>query len=352
MPRNPRTSFSVCGNASAWIARTFLGDGLIPSPSTTCPRKSILEMRNRDFDSFMVMFASLNLCKTSTNRSMCSSTVCENVQQSSIYTITLCQVSPPSTVFISRWKFDDAFISPNGCVLNSNCPSGVMKLVFSLSASSSSCCQNPELASIWEKYLDPANAAKVSSILGIGIASNLVSLLSSLKSMQNLWLPSGLATRTGLAPHGLRLGLITPSFSIFATSARITSLSFGANRYGCSRIGCALPVSILAFNQSTRPIFSGSRYSKYGSKAATNLSFSLSSSLLNSSPVLSLIICRRTVRLFSTLFASSVCKRPISMPSIISGHCPSFRISQTCSGSSSTSRTILFPCSVSVSLQK
>ncbi|KAK4037918.1 hypothetical protein OUZ56_029942 [Daphnia magna] len=110
-------------------------------------------------------------------------------------------------------------------------------------------CQYPDCKSMIEKNAAPSNRARVSSILGSGYTSLIVTAFRRRKSTQNLHVPSFFLTRTTAAPHGLFEVLVglraTKKQSPYSTNtSRIFSLSVGVN-----------PSPILLSNSCSRSAF-------------------------------------------------------------------------------------------------
>ena len=72
------------GGLMSFSACTFEGEGLVPTPSTTCPSSSSFDMKNRHLDSLTVMPALYIRVRISITVSMCSSNVFVNALTSSM----------------------------------------------------------------------------------------------------------------------------------------------------------------------------------------------------------------------------------------------------------------------------
>ena len=110
---------------------------------------------------------------------------------------------------------EGALVAPYGILSAMKNPRGpTEKAVFSLSSSSISTCQKPDLRSNLVKYLLLAKQSSISSTLGRVYASLMVLLFNSLRSMQNLRLLSFFLTKTTLEQYGDLDLLMAPQSNI------------------------------------------------------------------------------------------------------------------------------------------
>ena len=112
MPRNRRTSPTLCGVEKRTMAETLFGSGRIPWPSMTCPRNKTEDWANLHFSEFSVMPRSLSHRRTFLSCSSCSSFVFPCTRISSMrHTVP----GRPLRAFdIRRWKCSGADDIPNG----------------------------------------------------------------------------------------------------------------------------------------------------------------------------------------------------------------------------------------------
>ena len=107
---------------------------------------------------------------------------------------------------IRRWNSSGAHVIPNGSLLNWKRPYGVMNVVRERDWSANGICQNPLLASNFEKVVAPDNCARTSSTLVKGNVSCCTLSLSAFKSTQTLMFLCRLGTTT--IPRTTRLLLL------------------------------------------------------------------------------------------------------------------------------------------------
>ena len=80
---------------------------------------------------------------------------------------------------MSSWKYAGACGSPKGTLIYSYFPNGEVNAAFGMDASSQGIWWYPAERSNVEKYLAPFSWEKISSTLGMGLMSFLVTLLSA-----------------------------------------------------------------------------------------------------------------------------------------------------------------------------
>ena len=112
-------------------------------------------------------------------------------------------------------------VIPNGIRLKQNFPKGVIKVVSKEDSWASSTCQNPELASSFEKNFAPPICARLCSTEGRIWHSRQTLSFSLVRSTQILTLPFGFGTTTIPAHHSVGCFTleITPRPSILWSSA-------------------------------------------------------------------------------------------------------------------------------------
>ena len=179
--------------------------------------------------------AHLILSKTATSRWSCSSWVRPYTSRSSIKQTT--PSSPAMTSDICFWKYSGAEVIPNGSLLKQNLPNGVMNVVRMADSSESRICQNPELASSFEKTLAPVSWAKICSTEGRMRRSLWTHSFSFVRSTQIRTFPFGFGTTTIPAHQsvGLSTLVMTPNCSMRCNSACTLGSNGSATLLGVER---------------------------------------------------------------------------------------------------------------------
>jgi len=154
---------------------------------------------------------------------------------SSRYTRTLGSSSGPRTKSSSRWNVAGAECNLNGIVRNCMSPlPGTVNAVAGRLSGASGTCQYPFFKSRVDRYFAPLNLSRVAVMCGNGYTSFSVTAFNRRKSMQQRWPPSFFRTTTIGELQALWDGSITPSCSIFSTSALITAcIAEFLGRYRC-----------------------------------------------------------------------------------------------------------------------
>ena len=168
-------SLGGCHSLIAWILR---GSVATPSPLTICPRYRTSFWNNSHFPGLSLRPAVLSRQSTSFSLSKWLSKSGAITITSSKYNNNVFQCRPCSTCSISRWKVAGAEVSPKGKTFQRHKPFLVVNADFSLASSSRGTCQYPLVRSRVLKYLLPARASRLSSILGMGYASCWVTAFS------------------------------------------------------------------------------------------------------------------------------------------------------------------------------
>lgn len=133
-----KTSALWCHDAKAMLSEqlSFLGQSPNPLADTTCLRNLTDVLKNWQFSGESFKSNSLNLCRTRSNWSSCSSSVADK-------TIILLRKTKASLKFIpcihfsiNLWKVLGFFVTPCSILLNSQNPISVTKAVLHVSSSS------------------------------------------------------------------------------------------------------------------------------------------------------------------------------------------------------------------------
>ena len=132
---------------------------------------------------------------------------------------------------IVRWNISGAELIPNGSRLKQYRPCGVMKVVNRRDSSSSGSCQNPLLASSFEKTLLLPNFSRLSLTDDIGCTSRCTDLFRWVRSTLILTVP--FAFCTGTMPEHHLVGTVTGEMISCRTMDSISDLI-------CGRRGCAI----------------------------------------------------------------------------------------------------------------
>ena len=160
-----------------------------------------------------------NLARTLTKLAKVSSKVLPRTLMSSMYTMTISQIIPTSTICMARWNVAGTTHSPNAILTNWYSPNFVINAVLPLSSSTITICQYPEFISRVKNQVLQTKLSRHSSIKGNGYASFSVLGLTALKSMQYLQELSGLWASTGGEAHSEWLCSIAPAASIWSSVA-------------------------------------------------------------------------------------------------------------------------------------
>ena len=240
------TCLTVVGVTTDSIALTLSKSGCTPSSLILNPRYWVSFLKNSHLEGFNFRLCSRKLLKTLSMHFKWSPIVLENINMSSRYARAKSSW-PHNTIDISSWKTPGAFVRPNGITLKWNKPRWQVNALFSLSSSWSSTCQYPDFRSSFEKYFADPSEASISSITGSARAYFFVTLLSALKSTQNLLVPSFFSTKTIGKPHGLLDLSIMPACIILSIAKSTIFLCLSGVRYGRLFMGSCVPVSIRIF---------------------------------------------------------------------------------------------------------
>ena len=201
-----------------------------------------------------------------------------------------------------RWNVPGALQSPNGITRNWYSPCCVAKAVFSRSAGSTSTCQYPLARSSVENHLAAPSASSVSSILGRGWASFLVTWFTFRKSTQNRVDPSLFFTKTTGDDQGPWAGSMMFLDSIWLTRVCISPLRLKGSLLAGWRIGAAFPVSMWCFTTPVHPRSPSPK--EIASSNSNRRDWRLSRSGLERSFVLDIMFCTASSRSFLGLLFS------------------------------------------------
>ena len=196
-----RSSVVVVGDSISSTAWVLLGSGEMSLLSMTWPRKTSLSWLNSHLSGFRVSLASCICLRMPVRRASCLCWSWPWMSMSSMWQMV--PSSPLRMCCILRWKCSAALLIPNGSLLKTNRPNGLMKAVSIRESSESVICQNPQLASSLLNTCAPANLARFSSTLGNEWTSLRTLSLRDRKSMQLHTTPDVFGTTTIPAHQGV-----------------------------------------------------------------------------------------------------------------------------------------------------